>query len=136
MYRNIIVAMDASEGARAALPAAEELARRDGAHLFIAHARTHVLETVLEAELQSRVEALRADGIDAELAIVTEMAGHEADMLSRLAEERDADLIVIAGRGRSAIAGALMGSVTQRLLHLASCQVLVVPASTAVRAAG
>jgi nucleotide-binding universal stress UspA family protein len=128
MERTIILAMDASEGARSALPAAEQIARRDDARLIIAHANTHAIETQIQAELESTVEHLQASGIDAELEIRSGMSGHEADMLAALAEERHADMIVIAGRGRSPLAGAVMGSVTQRLLHLATCQVLVVPA--------
>lgn len=136
MERTIIVAMDASEGAGSALPVAEDLARRDGARLVIAHARTHVLETRLEASLESRIEDMRSRGLTADLLIRTELPGHEADMLAQVAEEQHADLIVIASRGRSAMKGAILGSVTQRLLHLTSCQVLVVPATAAVPAPG
>jgi nucleotide-binding universal stress UspA family protein len=136
MQRTIIVAMDASEGAASALPAAEDLARRDGARLVLAHARTHVLETALEASLESRIEDMRRRGLTADLLIRTELAGHEADMLAQVAEEQHADLIVIAGRGRSAMKGAMLGSVTQRLLHLSGCQVLVVPAAATVPSPG
>ena len=38
-----------------------------------------------------------------------------------------ADLIVTGSRGHTAIAGIVLGSVAQRLLHLADCPVLVVP---------
>lgn len=36
-------------------------------------------------------------------------------------------MIVIAGRGRSPFVGAALGSVTQRLLHVADHTVLVIP---------
>ena len=38
------------------------------------------------------------------------------------------DLIVIPSRGRSGLARLLLGSVVERVLRLASCPVLVLPA--------
>ena len=43
------------------------------------------------------------------------------------ATEADADLIVAGTRGHSPVAGLLLGSVTQRLLHIARRPVLTVP---------
>jgi nucleotide-binding universal stress UspA family protein len=130
MYRTIVVALDESEGSAAALPYAVNLARRDAAALVIAHARTHALETEQEEMLERTVEGLRDGGIDARLEIRTTLIEEVATFLGEIATETGADLIVIAGRGRSALAGAVLGSVTQRLLHVAPCPVLVVPMHT------
>ena len=119
MYKTIVLALDESDGSAAALPYAVNLARRDAATLVIAHARTHALETSQEAMLEQTVEGLQSGGIDAVLEIRTSLVEKVADFLSDVATEADADLIVIAGRGRSALAGAVLGSVTQRLLHVA-----------------
>ena len=132
MYKTIVLALDESEGSVAALPYAVNLARRDAATLVIAHARTHALETSQEEMLNQTVEGLRSGGIDALLEIRTSLVEEVADFLSDVATEAGADLIVIAGRGRSALAGAVLGSVTQRLLHVAPCPVLVVPMHTDV----
>ena len=132
MYKTIVLALDESEGSAAALPYAVNLARRDASTLVIAHARTHALETSQEAMLKQTVEGLRSGGIDAVLEIRTSLVEEVANFLSDVATEADADLIVIAGRGRSALAGAVLGSVTQRLLHVAPCPVLVVPMHTDV----
>ena len=50
-----------------------------------------------------------------------------AKRLANLARDSSADLIVVGTRGRSALVGAIGGSVTQRLLHVAHCPVLAVP---------
>jgi nucleotide-binding universal stress UspA family protein len=52
-------------------------------------------------------------------------AGH---VIADLARERQADVIVVGTRGHTALGGLLLGSVTQRLLHIAPCPVLAVPA--------
>ena len=105
MYKTIVLALDESDGSVAALPYAVNLARRDAATLVIAHARTHALETSQEEMLNQTVEGLRSGGIDTVLEIRTSLVEEVADFLSDVATEADADLIVIAGRGRSALAG-------------------------------
>jgi nucleotide-binding universal stress UspA family protein len=128
MYRTIVLALDGSEGSERALPTAADLAARDGAHVVVAHARTHALETAVDARLAQQVEELRTAGLEAEVVTATPVEiGREADAIAQIAHDRAADLIVIAGRGRSPFAGAVLGSVTQRLLHVADRPVLVVP---------
>ena len=47
--------------------------------------------------------------------------------MAAIADELGGDVIVCATHGRGALAGALLGSFTHRLLHVARCPVLVVP---------
>lgn len=132
MYRTIVLAMDASEGAKRALPTAAEMARTEQAELVIAHARTHAIEPAIEAELRGQVDELSAGGLRVKLEIGDSMMGEEAAYIAKVAEAQLADVIVIANRGRSRVAEAVLGSVTLRLLHLATCPVLVVPAHAPV----
>jgi nucleotide-binding universal stress UspA family protein len=128
MYRTIVLALDGSEGADRAVPVAADLARRDGARVVIAHAQTRALETAIAARLEAQVDDLRASGVHAD--VVTAHAtieGREADAIAQIADDHEADLVVIAGRGRSPFAGAVLGSVTQRLLHVCDVPVLVIP---------
>ena len=52
--------------------------------------------------------------------------GQPAEVITRLAGELACDLIVMGTHGLGALAGALTGSVASRVLHLASCPVLLV----------
>jgi nucleotide-binding universal stress UspA family protein len=44
-----------------------------------------------------------------------------------VAQTHDADAIVVGTRGHTALTGLLVGSVPQRLLHIAPCPVITVP---------
>ncbi len=51
--------------------------------------------------------------------------GAPADQIIRAASELEADLIVIGGRGKGAVAAIVLGSVAYQVLHHAPCPVLV-----------
>ncbi|CAA9433392.1 hypothetical protein AVDCRST_MAG82-2278 [uncultured Rubrobacteraceae bacterium] len=51
--------------------------------------------------------------------------GAPADQIIRVADELEADLIVIGGRGKGAVAAIVLGSVAYQVLHHAPCPVLV-----------
>lgn len=55
------------------------------------------------------------------------MLGGPAHAIEDVAAEAGADLIVTGTPGHSPVAGLLLGSVTQRLLHIARRPVLAVP---------
>jgi nucleotide-binding universal stress UspA family protein len=127
MSTSIILALDGSEGSERAVPVAEQYARRDGARLVVAHARTHALETAIEDTLHARVEQISQSGIETSMIIRDTLFGDEAHTIADIAKDAEAGLIVIASRGRGPFKGAVLGSTTQRLLPLAGCPVLVVP---------
>ena len=51
--------------------------------------------------------------------------GAPADQIIRAADEMEADLIVIGGRGKGAVGAILLGSVAYQVLHHSPCPVLV-----------
>ncbi len=51
--------------------------------------------------------------------------GAPADQIIRAADELEADLIVVGGRGKGAVAAIVLGSVAYQVLHHAPCPVLV-----------
>jgi nucleotide-binding universal stress UspA family protein len=103
--------------------------------VVIAHAQTRAFETAIRSRLDRQVADLRASGVETDVVIAAStIEGREADAIAQVAHDHDADLVVIAGRGRSPFVGAVLGSVTQRLLHVSESPVLVIPpAGTALQ---
>jgi nucleotide-binding universal stress UspA family protein len=52
--------------------------------------------------------------------------GNPSNQILETAEEEEVDLIVMGSHGHGFVAGALLGSVSQRVLHQADCPVLIV----------
>ena len=52
--------------------------------------------------------------------------GQPAEVISKMAGDLQCDLIIMGAHGRGALANMVMGSVASRVLHLASCPVLLV----------
>ena len=139
MFKTIVVALDGSENAGRASSLATELARESGAKLIVAHVAEHTIgkgggdlqvdQDELKAEIEKQADELKAGGLEVEVAIRDEMVGGPAHAIAEIAANAGADLIVVGTRGHSPVAGLLLGSVTQRLLHIAACPVLSIPPS-------
>lgn len=56
------------------------------------------------------------------------LAGNPAELIVQTARERGVDMILMGGRGKSFMAKMLMGRVTEKVIGLAHCAVLVVTA--------
>ena len=139
MFKSIVWATDGSEHADRALDYAIQIAQRDGASLHIVHVvekflgsriagqDQHVDEPDVEDKIKRQVAKVRSEqGIDTRVHMPS-TPGSVAKLIAESSERARADLIVVGTRGHSVVAGAILGSVTQHLLHLAHCPVLVVP---------
>jgi nucleotide-binding universal stress UspA family protein len=57
---------------------------------------------------------------------VDTLEGNPATQIVELARRRRADMIIVGSRGRGAVAGTLLGSVSKAVVNSADCPVLVV----------
>lgn len=137
MFKTIVLALDGSEESRQAIPLAAELARQNGARIVIAHVQQDMVgkgggpivatEDEIQADILKQAEELSADGIETSVEMREVMLEGPAHAIVEIADGANADLIVAGTRGHSTLVGLLLGSVTQRLLQIARCPVLVAP---------
>ncbi|MEW6246821.1 MAG: universal stress protein [Nitrospirota bacterium] len=139
MFHKILVANDGSEGAKKAVRAAIDLAKRYGAELHEICVEEHLphyaatVGEVVEAK-QEATDYFRRVTAEAELAAMAQgvrlvshvVPGHEVETIVTFAKDRGFDLLVIGFMGHSKIFGRIWGSTSQNLAKLAPCTVLVV----------
>jgi len=146
MFKTILWATDGSETAARALPFAVGLVETDKAKLVVAHVHEIFVgraggypvladEAELRETIGRQVEELRSGGLDATYVVRTSTSGHAAGAIAEIAREVEAELIVVATHGYGRVAGLLLGSVTQGLLHAGVCPVLAIPAGVTVETA-
>jgi nucleotide-binding universal stress UspA family protein len=135
--KNILIATDGSDGARAAVAAGAELARDLGGTASVVYVRPAIGElgapfyqrklSEQMAEAEAALEAARAEAEKAGASVETDiLEGDAADMVVDVARIRGADVIVVGSRGLGAVTGALLGSVSSAIVHKADRPVLVV----------
>jgi len=141
MFKKVIWATDGSDAADHALPLVKTLARESEAPLLVVYCEEftlpgkgggslpiHANEDEVEGKIQRQVSELSADGLHATLEMEKAKVGGAGHVIADVAAREQADLIVVGTRGHTVLGGLLLGSVTQRLLHIAPCPVLAVPA--------
>ena len=148
MTTSIICGVDGSTDSERALGVAAELADRLNLLLVLAHVVDHAYSpyaavgpvgagVMTRPLVMANVEAYEEAGEEllTRLADEAEVAqaerrvasGFPAERLADLADEENAEMIVVGSRGRGAFKAAFLGSVSSSLIGIARCPVLVVP---------
>jgi nucleotide-binding universal stress UspA family protein len=144
MFSSIVVGTDGSETAKEAVRQATELAKSIGAKINLVSAYEPVAEGRLRQERRDvpddlqwmvnpreDVEAtLREAGESIDEAGVTvetfAREGDPADAILDVAEEQNADLIVVGNKGMTGTKRFLLGSVPNKVSHHAPCSVMII----------
>lgn len=147
MFTRILVPTDFSEPSDAALTCARELATRFRASLHLIHVIEDAIVTgpfatdayvpespqmtaTLRAEAQRHLNERTAEAMRSHLHATSEVRnGTVAPTIVAAASELAIDLIVMGTRGRTGMAHAVMGSVAERVVRMATCPVLTVHAA-------
>jgi nucleotide-binding universal stress UspA family protein len=144
MFKSIVVGTDGSGTAGEAVRQAVDLARTVGAKLELVSAYEPVPAQRLREERRDAPEDLQwaitpREDVDATLEAAAAIArdagvdvtvyprqGDPADAILDVAEERDADLIVVGNKGMTGAKRFLLGSVPNKVSHHAPCSVLII----------
>ena len=144
MFRSIVVGTDGSDTAAQAVQQAVDLAGAVGAKLELVSAYSPVSQQRLSEERRQAPEDLQwainpREEVDATLEAAAEVArgagvavdiyprqGDPADAILDVAEEREADLIIVGNKGMTGAKRFLLGSVPNKVSHHAPCSVLII----------
>jgi nucleotide-binding universal stress UspA family protein len=144
MFKSIVVGTDGSDTANQAVRQAVELALAVGASIDLVSAYAPVPAQRLSEERRQAPEDLQwaitpREDVDATLAAAAVIAqeagigvevfprqGDPADAILDVAEERDADLIIVGNKGMTGAKRFLLGSVPNKVSHHAPCSVLII----------
>ncbi|HIH03681.1 MAG TPA: universal stress protein [Methanoregulaceae archaeon] len=140
MFRTLLLATDGSENARRATATAIEIAAGLAIPSVVvvhvvgkAPSEAELVRAGLDVHALLEEEARRAAGSTLDLLDAAKVPyslraalGDPAGVILGIAEKEAADLLVLGSRGLGALSGLVMGSVSQKLVHLAPCPVLIV----------
>jgi nucleotide-binding universal stress UspA family protein len=144
MFRSIVVGTDGSDTAGKAVQEAIDLAKSVGASVYLVSAYEPVPQARLREEARQAPEDLQwminpREDVDSTLSDAADKVresglevetfareGDPADAILDVAEERDADLIVVGNKGMTGARRFLLGSVPNKVSHHAPCSVLIV----------
>jgi nucleotide-binding universal stress UspA family protein len=136
MFERIVVAVDGSPEGGKTVPVALDLAKRYGSVVTVVHVREHEryegddvnLGPPVTAEdlVDGVVEIFGRAEIDARGEIRRVSPGHTADQIIEVARDSEAGLIVMGTRGMTEWKSLLLGGVANKVVHHASCPVLLV----------
>ena len=137
MYERLLVPIDHSAASEHVLAAAKELATLSKGEVWVMHLRerevmprTGLVPTESDHEAMEAVEAavkmLTDAGLTAHGLVDDAVYGHAARYIVEAADEHDATVIVMGSRGRSDLAGLVLGSTAHKVIHLTHRPVLIV----------
>ena len=141
-YRHILIPLDGSRLAEAALKKALPLAKSTGARVTFIEAIWPIIDVLNTGTQVAAVERARKNEAQKYLDSVARRSewkglkpqavvkvGPAADVIIDYARAQRADLIVMSTHGRSGLGRWAFGSIADKVLHGAACPVLLVRAS-------
>jgi nucleotide-binding universal stress UspA family protein len=143
MFKKIVVAVDGSDHANAAIAIAADIATKYQSQLHLLHVPEVQITAIAvgagavtipvnQEETAARAEVVVKAAIEAAQAagctnVVTDtLQGDPAEAILDKVEQLGADLLVSGRRGLGKLQGLLLGSVSQKLASHATCAVLTV----------
>ncbi len=147
MFTSILVATDGSEHAQSAITQACELALKYDSKLYFLHVlhdmvipegiyeyikiekveespETVYLRKIGDGILEAAKKKAASLGVKDFETVIAE--GEPAKEILKFAEEHDVDTIIIGSRGLGSLKGLMLGSVSNKVCHMAECTCITV----------
>jgi nucleotide-binding universal stress UspA family protein len=136
MFEHIVVAIDGSREGGKTVPMALDLAAHYGSFVTVVHVREHTKYEGSDVDLgpgigaeelvSDTVERFREAGVQAEGVIRRVSPGATPEQIVEAAQDAKADLIVMGTRGMTEWKSLMLGGVANKVVHHATCPVLLV----------
>lgn len=123
-YRRLLVPVDLSPGSERSVRSAWEFAQITRGSLLVLHVGRREGDST---RVQDQLDALVKDCDPARVEALA-LPGQPEEIILQEARRMPADLIWMAKKGQSLLEYVLLGSVTERVLRMAPCPVVAVPA--------
>lgn len=119
----ILVAVDGSDNACKAVDRAINLAEKAKASLDFVYVASHINEHIPSEIVFNRIWEKLPEDVTARKHVET---GSRSKAILKVAKETDTDMIVMGTRGLSIFRGALIGSISQKVIENSTVPVMVV----------
>lgn len=119
----ILVAVDGSDNACKAVDRAIDLAEKAKASIDFVYVASHINEHIPSEIVFNRIWEKLPESVTARKHVET---GSRSKAILKIAKETDTDMIVMGSRGLSIFRGALIGSISQKVIENATVPVMVV----------
>ena len=154
VFKKILVALDQSAQSQVVFKQALEIAQKEESHLLLFHSLSWVTEgqwgpfigTLADVDMYGTFHRIQRDRLQQEIENVHSWLrtycqeatskncpaefdcklGEPGLQICEIASNREVDLIVVGRRGYKGLSEVLLGSVSNYVLHYASCSVLIV----------
>ena len=138
MFAKILVAVDGSESSKKAFDQSVFLAQKCNSKLYVIHvvldweyggdsAATFELIDDLRAKGMELLEQCKTLALKSNVQVETLLEqGDYAHEIIEVAKRNDSNVIIMGSRGMSPIKELLLGSVSLKVMHHASCPVMIV----------
>jgi nucleotide-binding universal stress UspA family protein len=136
VFERLVVAVDGSAQSRKTMDVSVDLARRYGSVVTVVHVREYErfegadvdLGPPIPAEslLREAVDEFEAAGVEARSELRRVRPGQTPEQIVEIATSTRADLIVMGTRGMTEWKSLLLGGVANKVVHHATCPVLLV----------
>ena len=134
MFKTILIPLDGSSLAEAALEHGEVLARKFNSRIILLRVCTAAAQVDPVSGLDSRqiyleevAKGLRESSLEVEIRL---QKGDPGRVIIEVAESTEIDLVILSSHGRTGLARWVYGSVAEKILHEARCPMMLIRAQS------